>query len=1199
MRGHPHVTDLRTLQFPIPAECYFKDPLWSLPEPTGNLAAYTSESEDAASLSSTTNNTGENKSITYQQEIIAAVVEELKKKHPSNITNISPAELKSKSKKQDKTTTGFKTNEKLIFQIKIGEKSHSVEIKSGAIFLEHEKQYYCSKEQPVGAGGEGKTYKLVSGTGKKLALKTLKSATPLTDAKAANKRNHHFLSFTADKETRPPLLAAQLPNGTTEYSILKSYHSGRSLRQLFNSGAPLSTADKLILAAAICDAFNKYHKNGTENSIRHNDIKPENILIKRRADGAFSVVIIDPDMVTLDESDVGGGTPPYIAPEKINAELREGDRPFQYSDVYSLGLVLYELFFGPIPSSAIPYRPGNIQNAGFPEIHQTFSPAITDPNVLACLLGLPDMPGISDISLSLSLAESLRTIITGLTQTKPSDRTKNIDLIIQQLTQNCSAIYQILDTNAQDTHLTLKKKASKNKGKEKQPTQKDYAHNFIKKYLENQLSEITVNHTTYDTLIADYTYFIQTISKLPVNQRSDALQKIHDSYMALHTSENITGSQTSQISYNLLSGICTAIPYYIEKDTLHNNALLFFSLTVYWDLTLPDNHPLKFQVLNTMIAHLNPLKTSTPILKSRDILRQTEFNSLEKLQENLISHFKTLLQQALQALTDIQPQYASKYPPGILTNPTLRGVAALEGTFLRIKSITTLLEMLYRSSTYQLSNNEHPAYIQLPERIASHANTLLGDQSIEATTLVKTKLFQDILQFKLLTKFADLRSKTDRFFWSLLILKLIKYALDPTPSNYQSAKTLCEYIKLRYQNLISENPVWGRHLPYNSLKDFYTKFVLENTAISSTQPSPPSPSYRYPSTPPKEGLPGSQAHNTNSPSSTASLPSAHSSFGNYMPGEPGARRLLKNGEPRSASQHPETFNYFLPVGFSTFVASTISTKILSSTHSYCNTNTAFASVFTAIALALSTLDCYLIGYNYHHPEPRAHIPDHFSSLTDIFNLNTAKLDFEHFALDLQYFIEVFFQINDPFEATTVLVVITMLIWGLASTCCACGYKGKNSSTDIEDKEDIENPNPLVSPRIALFAGQHSVESNEATESSLLARGCCSFFRCCRDHEQTSNPDSNLMPDEGFSPSVSVFDNDARYDSPSTSPRTTNTNSIDGLISPGSPWGQQEDPYSTIYSNPTSSLWRPWPWGGSDPDPFDKTSYESGLTCTLL
>jgi tetratricopeptide (TPR) repeat protein len=113
--------------------------------------------------------------------------------------------------------------------------------------------------------------------------------------------------------------------------------------------AGFATPGRLKLVASICDAVQHAHQKG----VIHRDLKPANILVDESGQPKildFGVArATDADVQTLTTpTDVGQllGTVPYMSPEQVTGDPRVVDTR---SDVYSLGVVLYELLSGELP----------------------------------------------------------------------------------------------------------------------------------------------------------------------------------------------------------------------------------------------------------------------------------------------------------------------------------------------------------------------------------------------------------------------------------------------------------------------------------------------------------------------------------------------------------------------------------------------------------------------------------------------------------------------------------------------------------------------------------------------------------------------------------------------------------------------------------------------------------------------------------
>ncbi len=197
----------------------------------------------------------------------------------------------------------------------------------------------------VGQGGMGAVYKARQpGLNRLVALKIL----PTTNA-----NDPGF----ADRFTREARLLARLQHprivnihdvgiaGGLHYLVME-YVDGPNLRQVQRTGR-LAPEQALRIVPEICEALQFAHDRG----VVHRDIKPENVLLDRDGHvkitdfGIAKMVGPDADTVAL----TGGvdviGTPHYMAPEQIERPLDVDHR----ADIYSLGVVFYELLTGELP----------------------------------------------------------------------------------------------------------------------------------------------------------------------------------------------------------------------------------------------------------------------------------------------------------------------------------------------------------------------------------------------------------------------------------------------------------------------------------------------------------------------------------------------------------------------------------------------------------------------------------------------------------------------------------------------------------------------------------------------------------------------------------------------------------------------------------------------------------------------------------
>jgi serine/threonine-protein kinase len=116
--------------------------------------------------------------------------------------------------------------------------------------------------------------------------------------------------------------------------LTMEYVDGEDLSSLLRRIGRLPEDKAVEIARQICAGLAAAHERG----VLHRDLKPANIML----DGAGRVRIMDFSLAAVGEvTDVRAGTPAYMAPEQL-----EGREVTAKSDIYALGLVLYELFTG-------------------------------------------------------------------------------------------------------------------------------------------------------------------------------------------------------------------------------------------------------------------------------------------------------------------------------------------------------------------------------------------------------------------------------------------------------------------------------------------------------------------------------------------------------------------------------------------------------------------------------------------------------------------------------------------------------------------------------------------------------------------------------------------------------------------------------------------------------------------------------------
>jgi len=135
--------------------------------------------------------------------------------------------------------------------------------------------------------------------------------------------------------------------------MVMEYVHGKDLRHLIQNSGPLPIRRALTIARQAASALAAAHALG----ITHRDIKPDNILMTDTGDGTDIVKVLDFGIAKVREAGLEShsatktgmvvGTPQYISPEQ--AMGRHGEEIDGRADLYSLGVVLYEMVTGRLP----------------------------------------------------------------------------------------------------------------------------------------------------------------------------------------------------------------------------------------------------------------------------------------------------------------------------------------------------------------------------------------------------------------------------------------------------------------------------------------------------------------------------------------------------------------------------------------------------------------------------------------------------------------------------------------------------------------------------------------------------------------------------------------------------------------------------------------------------------------------------------
>src|SRR6266404_5454521 len=242
--------------------------------------------------------------------------------------------------------------------------------------------------QQIGEGGCGVVYmaEQEEPVRRRVALKIIK---PGMDTKSVIAR------FEAERQAlalmNHPNIAKVFDAGATEagrpYFVMELVR-GVKITEYCNQNS-LTTEDRLGLFVQVCQAVQHAHQKG----IIHRDIKPSNILVTQSLEGVAMPMVIDfgvakattdqplTDKTVFTAFEMLIGTPAYMSPEQAARSSVDVDTR---TDIYSLGVLLYELLTG-----STPFETGELLKVGLDEIRRV----IREEEPLRPSTRLSKMPG--------------------------------------------------------------------------------------------------------------------------------------------------------------------------------------------------------------------------------------------------------------------------------------------------------------------------------------------------------------------------------------------------------------------------------------------------------------------------------------------------------------------------------------------------------------------------------------------------------------------------------------------------------------------------------------------------------------------------------------------------------------------------------------------------------------------------------------
>jgi len=212
----------------------------------------------------------------------------------------------------------------------------SKELASGSTFAG---RYQVIEE--LGKGGMGRVYKVLDkDIEEKIALKLLKPEIAADEELLQRFRNE--LKIARHIIHKNVCRMYDLGNAEGTHFITMEYVPGENLKSFIRRSGQLTIGKTVSIAKQICEGLREAHRLG----IVHRDLKPQNIMID--VDGNVRIMDFGIARSLRSESLTGKGviigTPEYMSPEQV-----DGQDADQRSDIYSLGIVLYEMVTGHPP----------------------------------------------------------------------------------------------------------------------------------------------------------------------------------------------------------------------------------------------------------------------------------------------------------------------------------------------------------------------------------------------------------------------------------------------------------------------------------------------------------------------------------------------------------------------------------------------------------------------------------------------------------------------------------------------------------------------------------------------------------------------------------------------------------------------------------------------------------------------------------
>ncbi len=235
--------------------------------------------------------------------------------------------------------------------------------------------------EELGKGGMGRVYRVEDKKlNQEVALKLIKPE--IAKDKKTIERFRNELKFARNIRHKNVCGMFDLGEKEGAHFITMEYVRGEDLRTLIRRIGQLPIGKSISIAKQVCEGLDEAHRQG----VVHRDLKSNNIMIDKNG----NVRIMDFGIArSLEAKGITGagvmiGTPEYMSPEQV-----EGKETDQRSDIYSLGIILYEMVTGRVPFEGdTPFTIGMKHKGEMPKNPKELNTQISDDLnrvILRCL----------------------------------------------------------------------------------------------------------------------------------------------------------------------------------------------------------------------------------------------------------------------------------------------------------------------------------------------------------------------------------------------------------------------------------------------------------------------------------------------------------------------------------------------------------------------------------------------------------------------------------------------------------------------------------------------------------------------------------------------------------------------------------------------------------------------------------------------